>query len=102
MMFNIISLARDGAFDAEATFAMGMALDRGWQMVLESRTAIVKEFGALPTREALAASIMEVAKRGERNPIRMQELALSMLLSPKARFDRTVAQRRRKPPRRAG
>lgn len=93
-MFNVIPLAPEGAFDAEATFAMGLALDRGWQMILESRTDIVKEFGALPSREALAASILEVAKRGERNPIRMQELALSRLLRPQVRFGQTAGRRR--------
>ena len=83
-MSVVVQLTRDAAFDAEATFAMGLAVDRGWQAVLESRKSIVKEFGALPTREALAASVIAVAQSGERNPIRMQELALSLLLSQKA------------------
>jgi hypothetical protein len=63
---NIISI-QNVAFDDGATSAMGEAFDRACK--------VVRRYG--PTvREMIAKRIIDAAKNGERNPIRLQEQAL--------------------------
>ena len=63
---NVISI-HNVAFDDAATSAMGEAFDRACEAV--------RRYGP-KVREMIAKRIIDAAKNGERNPIRLQEQAL--------------------------
>jgi len=56
-------------FDDEATRLMGIAFDRAC-------TSLPQYRGHFAVREIIAKRIVEAAKNGERNPIRLHRLAL--------------------------
>jgi hypothetical protein len=67
-MATIIPFLRDDAFDPEALRAMSMALDA------VCRTLQVD--GDQHAREVVAARIIELARRGERDPERLRDRVL--------------------------
>ena len=66
-------LARDGAFDEDATRVMGEAFD-----------AACKELGEISdlAREAVADRIIATAKRGERDPLRLRNAGIAAIRPP--------------------
>ena len=69
---NYLHIFPDASFDAEATQAMGRAFD------IASRA--MRKLGADQTeRETIAKRIVDTAKKGERDPLRLKEQALSAL-----------------------
>jgi hypothetical protein len=73
-------LALENTFDAEATFLLGNAFDAAWEAVLGSGSPPVDAKHADAIREALAKHIIEMMRHGERNPRRLAENALQLVL----------------------
>jgi hypothetical protein len=71
--------ARAGFFNSETTIA-GLAFERAWRMIQISREPILAEYGSLADPERLARLIFDLAKQGERNPNRLRDRALAVLL----------------------
>ena len=72
-------LKSDGFFDPEATKILTGAFDTAWQMLKTSGNVLAADYRAASTRELLAKRIIETARLGERNPIRLVDDALSYL-----------------------
>ena len=71
-MSSLVSIFRDGGFDAEATQALGKAYDVAClSLHPKGQPPVVQEI--------LAKKIIEVAQRGERNPDRLAAIALANL-----------------------
>src|SRR6266540_1278145 len=75
----IIPLLSSGFFDPEATKILTAAYDTAWQMLKTSGNVLAADYRAASTRELLAKRIIETARFGERNPIRLVDDALSYL-----------------------
>ena len=73
--------SRAGFFNSETTIA-GLAFERAWRMIQISREPILAEYGSLPDPERLARLIFDLAQQGERNPNRLRDRALAVLLPP--------------------
>jgi hypothetical protein len=71
--------SRAGFFNSETTIA-GLAFEHAWRMIQISREPILAEYGSLPDPERLARLIFDLAKQGERNPNRLRDRALAVLL----------------------
>jgi len=71
--------SRAGFFNSETTIE-GLAFERAWRMIQISRGPILAEYGSLPDPERLARLIFDLAKQGERNPDRLRDRALAVLL----------------------
>ena len=80
----MVALLSNAAFDAETTQLLGLAFEAAWQKVKTAGSALVEESEATLTRELLAKRIIEMAKRGERNPDRLVEIALDHLARSRA------------------
>jgi hypothetical protein len=72
-------LTSAGFFDPEATKVLTAAYDTAWQRVKTSGSVLAADFRAASTREFLAKRIIETARQGERNPIRLVDDALTQL-----------------------
>ncbi len=72
-------LSSDGFFDPEATKILTAAFDTAWQMLKTSGSAQAADYRAASTRELLAKRIIQSARLGERNPIRLVDDALAHL-----------------------
>jgi len=72
-------LKSDGFFDPEATKILTAAFDTTWQMLKTSGNVLAADYRAASTRELLAKRIIETARLGERDPIRLVDDALSYL-----------------------
>ncbi len=75
----IIPLLESGFFDPAATKILIAAFDTTWQMLKTSGNVLAADYRAASTRELLAKRIIETARLGERNPIRLVDDALSYL-----------------------
>jgi hypothetical protein len=64
---------RDGAFDDELTRFMGEAFDAACARFTKPSYAI---------REAIAHRIIETAKRGERDPVRLRDAGIAAVKRP--------------------
>jgi hypothetical protein len=71
--------SRAGFFNSETTIA-GLAFERAWRMIQISREPILAGYGSLPDSERLARLIFDLAKQGERNPNRLRDRTLAVLL----------------------
>jgi hypothetical protein len=69
--------AHQRAFDSETLQIMGVALDCAWYALMVSGSALTASFRAEHTRDALAARIMEAARRGERDIERLRDDAVA-------------------------
>ena len=74
-------LESDGFFDPEATKILTAAFDTAWQMLKTSGNVLAADYRSVSTRDLLAKRIIEVARQGERDPIRLVDDALSYLVS---------------------
>jgi len=70
-------LKGDGFFGPEATKILTAAFDTAWQMLKTSGNVLAADYRATSTRELLAKRIIEMARQGERDPIRLVDDALS-------------------------
>jgi len=75
----IIPLLESDFFDPAATKILIAAFDTTWQMLKTSGNVLAADYRAASTRELLAKRIIETARLGERNPIRLVDDALSYL-----------------------
>ena len=64
-------------FDPELADTMRLAFNTAWQSLLVSRSDLVASFRAEATREALALRIIDMAKFGERDVIRLRDDAVA-------------------------
>jgi hypothetical protein len=72
VMNSILPFFQDASFDAETTRAMGEAFDAACKELHDKgQPAVVKEL--------IAKQIIEAARRGERDPVRLCEAALRTL-----------------------
>jgi hypothetical protein len=71
-------LTSAGFLDPEATKILTAAFDTSWQMKT-SGNVLAADYRAASTREFLAKRIIETARQGERNPIRLVDDALTHL-----------------------
>src|SRR5260370_35669686 len=69
-------LRSDGFFDPEATNILTAAFDTAWQTLRTSGDVLAADYRAAATRELLAKRIIETARQGERDPIRLANDAL--------------------------
>src|SRR5262249_10508606 len=81
----------DAAFDSETTELLGAAFEAAWEKVNAAGIALAEGSEAALTREALAKRIIELAKRGERDPDRLVESALDHLAKSQATLDSALA-----------
>jgi predicted protein tyrosine phosphatase len=69
---------------------LGAAFEAAWKKVKTAGTGLAEESEAALTRELLAKRIIEMAKRGERNPDRLVEDALDHLARSRATSDSAI------------
>ena len=72
-------LRSDGFFDPEATNILTAAFDTAWQMLKTSGNVLAADYRAAATRELLAKRIIETARQGETDPMRLADDALAHL-----------------------
>jgi hypothetical protein len=70
-------LGSDDFFDPEATNILTAAFDTAWQMLRTSGNVLAADYRAASTRELLAKRIIETARQGERDPMRLADDALA-------------------------
>jgi len=87
----MVALLSDAAFDSETTELLGAAFEAAWEKVNAAGIALAEGSEAALTREALAKRIIELAKRGERDPDRLVESALDHLAKSQATLDSALA-----------
>jgi len=80
---RMVALLANAAFDSETTELLGAAFEAAWEKLKTAGTLAEGSDAAL-TRELLAKRIIEMAKRGERNPDRLVENALDHLARSQA------------------
>ena len=69
---QVISFFREAAFSPETTQVMGQAFDHACKAL--------RDYGQPDSvKEVIAKQIIELAKTGERDPVRLSECALSAL-----------------------
>jgi hypothetical protein len=83
-VMGMVALLADAAFDSETTELLGAAFEAAWQKLNAAGSALAEGSDAALTRELLAKRIIEMAKRGERNPDRLVENALDHLARSQA------------------
>jgi len=71
--------AGDGVFDPETVRIMGGAFDDAWQSLQASGATFGRDRYDPPLQELLARRIIEMARRGERNPRQLRDGALIYL-----------------------
>ncbi len=76
-------LVSDGFFDPEATKILTAAYDTAWQMLKTSGNILAADYRAASTRELIAKRIIETARQGENDPMRLVDDALSYLTNSK-------------------
>jgi hypothetical protein len=82
-VMRMVALLANAAFDSETTELLGAAFEAAWEKLKTAGTLAEGSDAAL-TRELLAKRIIEMAKRGERNPDRLVENALDHLARSQA------------------
>src|SRR5262245_52005330 len=84
---RMVALLSNAAFDSETTELLGAAFEAAWEKLNTSGSALAEGSEAALTRELLAKRIIELAKRGERNPDRLVENALDYVVRSRAASD---------------
>jgi len=90
---RMVALLSDAAFDSEDTELLGAAFEAAWEKLTTAGSALAEDSQAALTRELLAKRIIELAKRGERDPDRLVESALDHLAKSQATCDSAIATR---------
>jgi hypothetical protein len=70
-------------FDAKTAEVMRLAFHTAWQALLVSGSELVASFRAQATREALVLRIIELARDGERDVVRLRDQAVAYVLQAK-------------------
>jgi hypothetical protein len=78
-MGKILPFTQHEAFDPETTHVMALAFDGAWNSLRNTGHIGTAPFKAEATREHLAKRILELAQRGDRDPIRLQDYAVKGL-----------------------
>jgi hypothetical protein len=86
----MVALLSNAAFDCETTRLLGAAFEAAWEEVKAADSVLAEEAQAALTRELLAKRIIEMAKRGERNPDRLVKSALDHLARSRAASDNAI------------
>jgi hypothetical protein len=76
---TIVALFAEASFDPETVSVLAAAFDAAWDSLQRSGSALAADSEAALTRELLAERIIELARRGERDPQRLVEGALAYL-----------------------
>src|SRR5262245_22555136 len=84
---RMVALLSNAAFDSEDTELLGAAFEAAWEKLNTAGSARAEGSEAAVIRELLAKRIIELAKRGERNPDRLVEIALDYLAGSRAAPD---------------
>src|SRR5215831_6838817 len=84
---RMVALLSNAAFDSEDTELLGAAFEAAWEKLTTAGSALAEGSEAALTRELLAKRIIEMAKRGERDPYRLVENALDHLARSRATSD---------------
>jgi hypothetical protein len=79
----IDSLLSNTAFDPDTITLLASAFDTAWDTVKKSGSPLAADGQAASTREVLAKRIIEMGKKGERDPQRLVDDALAHLASSK-------------------
>ena len=87
---RMVALLSNAAFDDETTQLLGAAFEAAWEKVETAGSARADDSQAALTRDALAKRIIELAKRGERDPDRLAENALDYLSRSRATRDSAI------------
>jgi len=87
---RMVALLSNAAFDDETTQLLGAAFEAAWEKVETAGSARADDSQAALTRDALAKRIIELAKRGERDPDRLVENALDYLARSRATCDGAI------------
>jgi hypothetical protein len=72
-------LRSDGFFDPEATNILTAAFNTAWQTLKTSGNVFAADYRVAATRELLAKRIIETARQGETDPMRLADDALAHL-----------------------
>jgi hypothetical protein len=86
----MVALLSNAAFDCDTTQLLGAAFEAAWEEVKAAGSVLAEESQAALTRELLAKRIIEMGKRGERNPDRLVEMALDHLARSRAASDSAI------------
>ena len=78
-MIGVTPIDKFRAFNPEAAHALDEAFDGAWKALKASRSLFTTSFRADKAREILALRIIELAQRGERDPIRLRDEVLDNL-----------------------
>ena len=81
---RMVALLSNAAFDSEDTELLGAAFEAAWEKLNTADSALAEGADAALTRELLAKRIIELAKRGERDPDCLVESALDHLARSRA------------------
>src|SRR5262249_55077710 len=81
---RMVALLSDAAFDSEDTELLGAAFEAAWEKLTTAGSALAEDSQAALTRELLAKRIIELAKRGERDPDPRAKGVLNHRQKPKA------------------
>jgi hypothetical protein len=68
-----------GSFDPETTSVLSAALDAAWDAAVKSRSSLAAPERAEVARDILARHIIANAEKGERDPKKLAESALTHL-----------------------
>ena len=79
----IDSLLENAAFDLDTTALLASAFDSAWDTVKKSGSPLAANHQAAWAREVLAKRIIEMGKKGERDPQRLVDDALAHLAGSK-------------------
>jgi hypothetical protein len=92
-MMRMVALLSNAAFDSEDTELLGAAFEAAWEKLNTADSALAEGADAALIRKLLAKRIIELAKRGERDPDRLVESALDHLVKSQATSDSALAAR---------
>ena len=78
-MRTIIPFERTGAFDPETIHLLAAAFENAWRSLTARGDRLADPLKVTHSREVLAKHIIELAQRGERDPIHLRDDALAYL-----------------------
>ena len=87
---RMVALLSNAAFDSKDTDLLGAAFESAWEKLNTAGSALAEGSEVTLTRELLAKRIIELAKRGERDPDRLVESALDYLAKSRATCDSAI------------
>jgi hypothetical protein len=87
---RMVALFSNAAFDSEDTELLGAAFEAAWEKLNTAGNELAEGAEAALIRELLAKRIIELAKRGERNPDHLVEMALDHLARSQASSDNVL------------